>query len=42
MIQKQVSGGLAEQILEGKLVTGDSAILNVSSDGGSLIVDKKY
>jgi len=40
MIQKQVSGGLAEQILEGKLVTGDSAILNVSSDGGSLIVDK--
>jgi ATP-dependent Clp protease ATP-binding subunit ClpB len=42
MIQKQVSGGLAEQILEGKLVTGDSAILNVSSGGGSLIVDKKY
>jgi ATP-dependent Clp protease ATP-binding subunit ClpB len=40
MIQKQVSGGLAAQILEGKLVIGDSAILNVSSDGEPITVEK--
>jgi ATP-dependent Clp protease ATP-binding subunit ClpB len=40
MIQKQVSGGLAAQILEGKLFIGDSAILNVSSDGEPITVEK--
>ncbi len=41
LIQKQVTGSLAQQILEGKLVTGDSAVLEASKDGESLFVEKK-
>ncbi len=41
IIQKQVIGSLAEQILGGALQTGDSAVLTLSKDGDSLAVEKK-
>jgi ATP-dependent Clp protease ATP-binding subunit ClpB len=41
LIQKQVTGALAAQILGGKLATGDQAVLNVSPDGETLLVEKK-
>ncbi len=41
IIQKQVIGSLAEQILAGSLQTGDAAVLTVSKDGESLVVEKK-
>ena len=37
LIQKQVTGALATQILEGKLLPGDQAVLDVSKDGESLV-----
>ena len=40
LIQKQVTGALATQILEGKLSPGDQAVLDVSKDGESLVVEK--
>ena len=40
LIQKQVTGALATQILEGKLLPGDQAVLDVSKDGESLVVEK--
>ncbi len=40
MIQKRVTDTLAEKILDGELVTGDSARLDVSQDGESLQVEK--
>jgi len=40
LIQKQVTGALAEQILEGKLATGEHAVLDVSGEGESLVVEK--
>ncbi|MEX0879740.1 MAG: ATP-dependent chaperone ClpB [Thermoanaerobaculia bacterium] len=40
MIQKRVTDTLAEKILDGELVTGDSARLDVSRDGESLQVEK--
>ena len=40
LIQKQVTGALATQILEGRLATGDEAVLDVSKDGESLTVEK--
>ncbi len=41
IIQKQVIGSLAEQILAGRLQAGDAAVLTVSPDGASLAVEKK-
>jgi ATP-dependent Clp protease ATP-binding subunit ClpB len=41
MIQKEVTGALASQILEGKLAAGDRAVLDVSKDGESLQVRKE-
>ena len=41
LIQKQVTGALATQILEGKLLPGDQAVLDASKDGESLRVEKK-
>ncbi len=40
MIQKEVTGALAAQILERKLVAGDRAVLDASKDGESLRVEK--
>ena len=40
LIQKQVSGALAQQILQGRLAAGEAAALGVSKDGESLIVEK--
>ncbi len=40
LIQKQVTGALATQILEGKLLPGDRAVLDTSQDGESLRVEK--
>jgi ATP-dependent Clp protease ATP-binding subunit ClpB len=40
LIQKEVTGTLATQILEGKLVTGGRAELDVAKDGESLTVKK--
>ncbi len=41
IIQKQVIGSLAEQILAGRLQAGDAAVLTVSEDGESLAVEKE-
>ena len=41
IIQKQVIGSLAEQILAGALQAGDAAVLTVPKDGESLAVEKK-
>ncbi len=38
LIQKQVTGALASQILQGRLAAGDRAVLDVSPDGESLTV----
>jgi ATP-dependent Clp protease ATP-binding subunit ClpB len=40
MVQKEVSDRLAEQILAGHLLTGDSAVLEKDPDGDGLIVRK--